>query len=110
MNKHLAMGLSLLPVIVLAVGMIGWVLTLRADLDTVIDAWESEDIEVVINSMDAELTQKIDDIRQNWKASRQFTRTKCRRSWQNMNTWGNYSQNWVKNSHQVKGVHMGIIK
>ena len=64
MNKHLAMGLSLLPVIVLAVGMIGWVLTLRADLDTVIDAWESEDIEVVINSMDAELTQKIDDIRE----------------------------------------------
>jgi len=64
MNKHLAMGLSLLPVILLAVGMISWVLTLRADLDTVIDAWESEDIEVVINSMDAELTQKIDDIRE----------------------------------------------
>jgi len=64
MNRHLAMGLSLLPVILLAVGMISWVLTLRADLDTVIDAWESEDIEMVINSMDAELTQKIDDIRE----------------------------------------------
>ena len=62
MSKHLTLGLSLLPVVVLLVGMIGWVFTLRADLDTVIDAWESEDIEVVINSLDAKMAQKIEDI------------------------------------------------
>ena len=52
----------MLPVVVMLVGMIGWVFTLRADLDTVIDAWESEDIEVVINSLDAKMAQKIEDI------------------------------------------------
>ena len=64
MNKYLTLGLALLPVVVLLIGMIGWVFTLRADLDTVIEAWASEDIEVVINSMDAEMTQKIDAIKE----------------------------------------------
>ena len=60
MNKHLAMGLSLLPVILLAVGMIGWVLTLRADLDTVIDAWERDNIEEVV----ADTWERIGEIEQ----------------------------------------------
>ena len=64
MNKYLSLGLAVLPVVVIIVGMIGWVFTLRADLDTVIEAWESEDIEVVINAMDAETTQKIDAIKE----------------------------------------------
>ena len=64
MNKYLTLGLAVLPVVVIIVGMIGWVFTLRADLDTVIEAWESEDIEVVINAMDAETTQKIDAIKE----------------------------------------------
>ena len=60
MNKHLAMGLSLLPVILLAVGMISWVLTLRADLDTVIDAWERDNIEEVV----ADTWERIGEIEQ----------------------------------------------
>ena len=54
------MGLSLLPVILLAVGMIGWVLTLRADLDTVIDAWERDNIEEVV----ADTWERIGEIEQ----------------------------------------------
>ena len=67
MNKHLAMGLSLLPVILLAVGMISWVLTLRADLDTVIDAWERDNIEEVIQEMQNALVEinRIQAVHQN---------------------------------------------
>ena len=64
MSKHLTLGLALLPVIVIIVGMIGWVFTLRADLDTVIEAWESEDIETVINQMDNKNTERIEEIRE----------------------------------------------
>lgn len=31
--------------------MIGWIFTLRADLDTVIQAWERDNVEVVIGDM-----------------------------------------------------------
>ena len=48
MNKYLTLSLTLLPVIIIVVGMIGWIFTLRADLDTVIEAWERDNIEVVI--------------------------------------------------------------
>ena len=51
MSKHLTLALTLLPVIVIIVGMIGWVFTLRADLDTVIDAWERDNIEEVVNDI-----------------------------------------------------------
>ena len=48
MNKYLTLGLSLLPVVVIFIGMIGWIFTLRADLDTVIEARERDNIEEVI--------------------------------------------------------------
>ena len=48
MNKYLTLGLSLLPVVVIFIGMIGWIFTLRADLDTVITAWERDNIEEVV--------------------------------------------------------------
>ena len=64
MNKYLTLGLAVLPVVVIIVGMIGWVFTLRADLDTVIEAWESEDIETVINQMDNKNTERIEEIRE----------------------------------------------
>ena len=48
MPKYLTLALTLLPVIIIVVGMIGWIFTLRADLDTVIDAWERDNVEVVI--------------------------------------------------------------
>ena len=48
MNKYLTLSLALLPVIIITVAMIGWIFTLRADLDTVIEAWERDNIEVVI--------------------------------------------------------------
>ena len=48
MNKYLTLGLSLLPVVVIFIGMIGWIFTLRADLDTVMEAWERDNIEEVI--------------------------------------------------------------
>ncbi len=48
MNKYLTLSLAMLPVIVIVVGMIGWIFTLRADLDTVIEAWERDNIEEVI--------------------------------------------------------------
>jgi len=31
--------------------MIGWIFTLRADLDTVIEAWERDNVEVIIGDM-----------------------------------------------------------
>ena len=64
MPKYLTLALALLPVIIIVVGMIGWIFTLRADLDTVIDAWESEDIEAVINQMDNRNTERIEEIRE----------------------------------------------
>ena len=64
MPKYLTLALALLPVIIIVVGMIGWIFTLRADLDTVIDAWESEDIEAVINQMDDRNTQRVEEIRE----------------------------------------------
>jgi predicted PurR-regulated permease PerM len=64
MPKYLTLGLSLLPVVVIIVGMVGWIFTLRADLDTVITAWESEDIEAVINQMDNKNTERIEEIRE----------------------------------------------
>ena len=51
MPKYLTLALSLLPVIVIFIGMIGWIFTLRADLDTVIQAWERDNVEVVIGDM-----------------------------------------------------------
>ena len=48
MNKYLTLGLSLLPVVVIFIGMIGWIFTLRADLDTVIEAWERDNMEEVV--------------------------------------------------------------
>ena len=48
MNKYVTLGLALLPVIVIVIGMIGWIFTLRADLDTVIEAWERDNVEEVI--------------------------------------------------------------
>ena len=51
MNKSLTLGLSLLPVVVIFIGMIGWIFTLRADLDTVITAWERDNIEEVVNDI-----------------------------------------------------------
>ena len=60
MNKYLTLGLSLLPVVVIFIGMIGWIFTLRADLDTVIEAWERDNIEVVI----ADTWERIGEIEQ----------------------------------------------
>ncbi len=51
MNKYLTLGLSLLPVVVIFIGMIGWIFTLRADLDTVITAWERDNTEEVVNDI-----------------------------------------------------------
>ena len=51
MNKYLTLGLSLLPVVVIFIGMIGWIFTLRADLDTVMEAWERDNVEVIIGDM-----------------------------------------------------------
>ena len=51
MNKYLTLGLSLLPVVVIFIGMIGWIFTLRADLDTVIEAWERDNVEVIIGDV-----------------------------------------------------------
>ena len=51
MNKYLTLGLSLLPVVVIFIGMIGWIFTIRADLDTVIEAWERDNVEVIIGEM-----------------------------------------------------------
>ena len=50
-NKYLTLGLSLLPVVVIFIGMIGWIFTLRADLDTVITAWERDNTEEVVNDI-----------------------------------------------------------
>jgi hypothetical protein len=36
----------------------------RADLDTVIEAWDSQDIEAVINQMDDKNTERIEEIRE----------------------------------------------
>ena len=60
MNKYLTLSLALLPVIIITVGMIGWIFTLRADLDTVIEAWERDNIEVVI----ADTWERIGEIEQ----------------------------------------------
>jgi hypothetical protein len=60
MNKYMTLGLSLLPVVVIFIGMIGWIFTLRADLDTVIEAWERDNIEVVI----ADTWERIGEIEQ----------------------------------------------
>ena len=60
MNKYFTLGLSLLPVVVIFIGMIGWIFTLRADLDTVIEAWERDNIEVVI----ADTWERIGEIEQ----------------------------------------------
>ena len=60
MNKYLTLGLSLLPVVVIFIGMIGWIFTLRADLDTVIEAWARDNIEVVI----ADTCERIGEIEQ----------------------------------------------
>ena len=57
MNKYLTLGLSLLPVVVIFIGMIGWIFTLRADLDTVIEAWERDNVEVIIGDMRDSLTE-----------------------------------------------------
>ena len=51
MNKYLTLGLSLLPVVVIFIGMSGWIFTLRADLDTVITAWERDNTEEVVNDI-----------------------------------------------------------
>ena len=37
--------------------MIGWIFTLRADLDTVIEAWERDNIEVIIGDMRDSLSE-----------------------------------------------------
>ena len=60
MNKYLTLSLTLLPVIIIVVGMIGWIFTLRADLDTVIDAWERDNVEVII----ADTWERIGEIEQ----------------------------------------------
>jgi len=60
MNKYLTLGLSLLPVVVIFIGMIGWIFTLRADLDTVIEAWERDNVEVVL----ADTWERIGEIEQ----------------------------------------------
>ena len=57
MNKYLTLGLSLLPVVVIFIGMIGWIFTLRADLDTVIEAWERDNVEVIIGDMRYSLSE-----------------------------------------------------
>ena len=57
MNKYLTLGLSLLPVVVIFIGMIGWIFTLRADLDTVIEAWERDNVEVIIGNMRDSLSE-----------------------------------------------------
>jgi|3_EtaG_2_1085321.scaffolds.fasta_scaffold197225_2 hypothetical protein len=57
MNKYLTLGLSLLPVVVIFIGMIGWIFTLRADLDTVIEAWERDNVEVIIGDMRDSLSE-----------------------------------------------------
>ena len=57
MNKYLTLGLSLLPVVIIFIGMIGWIFTLRADLDTVIEAWERDNIEVIIGDMRDSLSE-----------------------------------------------------
>lgn len=51
MPRYLTLALSLLPVVIIFIGMIGWIFTLRADLDTVIQAWERDNVEVVIGDM-----------------------------------------------------------
>ena len=60
MNKYLTLGLSLLPVVVIFIGMIGWIFTLRADLDTVIEAWERDNMEEVV----ADTWERIAEIEQ----------------------------------------------
>ena len=62
MNKYLTIGLSLLPLIAIVVGMIGWMFTLRADLDTVIKAWESDDIAGVINKLEDKTLDQRDEL------------------------------------------------
>ena len=57
MNKYLTLGLSLLPVVIIFIGMIGWIFTLRADLDTVIEAWERDNVEVIIGDMRDSLSE-----------------------------------------------------
>ena len=57
MNKYLTLGLSPLPVVVIFIGMIGWIFTLRADLDTVIEAWERDNVEVIIGDMRDSLSE-----------------------------------------------------
>ena len=57
MNKYFTLGLSLLPVVVIFIGMIGWIFTLRADLDTVIEAWERDNVEVIIGDMRDSLSE-----------------------------------------------------
>ena len=57
MNKYLTLSLTLLPVIIIVVGMIGWIFTLRADLDTVIEAWERDNVEVIIGDMRDSLSE-----------------------------------------------------
>ena len=52
--------MSLLPVVVIFIGMIGWIFTLRADLDTVIEAWERDNVEVVL----ADTWERIGEIEQ----------------------------------------------
>ena len=37
--------------------MIGWIFTLRADLDTVIEAWERDNVEVIIGDMRDSLSE-----------------------------------------------------
>ncbi len=49
--------MSLLPVVVIFIGMIGWIFTLRADLDTVIEAWERDNVEVIIGDMRDSLSE-----------------------------------------------------
>ena len=67
MPKYLTLALSLLPVVVIFVGMIGWIFTLRADLDTVIEAWERDNIEEVINAMQDSVVEleRVQAIQQN---------------------------------------------
>ena len=60
MNKYLTLSLALLPVIIITVGMIGWIFTIRADLDTVIEAWERDNIEEVV----ADTWERIGEIEQ----------------------------------------------
>ena len=67
MPNYLALALSLLPVVIIFIGMIGWIFTLRADLDTVIEAWERDNVEVVIADMWESLAdiEKIQAIQKN---------------------------------------------